>query len=111
MMLVPWEDRKSFRKDWDGSRGPLIATALVSAFRTRSFAVGFGILVLAPDGTLLSCYALRAPFGIVLHSSLEELWNSQGMNTYRMNLIKNNMMPLCENCPFLTPLSQLHMCL
>ena len=58
---------------------------------------------IAPDGTVNSCYTLRVPFGNILDTPLEKVWNSDGAQAYRMQLIHMNMTPLCENCPFMTP--------
>lgn len=66
----------------------------------------FRTATIAPDGTVISCYTLRVPFGNILDTSLEEIWNSETAQAYRRQLIRKNMTPLCENCPFMRPWSQ-----
>jgi len=73
---------------------------ICEAFRTAS---------IAPDGTVISCYTLRVPFGNILDTPLEELWNSEVARAYRQKLVQNNMTPLCENCPFMTPYRECHL--
>ena len=70
----------------------------------RSYACEtFRTATIAPDGTVISCYTLRVPFGHILDTPLEEVWNSEAARAYQKRLIHENMTPLCENCPFMTP--------
>jgi radical SAM protein with 4Fe4S-binding SPASM domain len=58
---------------------------------------------IAPNGNLIHCFVIRKPFGNILDTSFEEIWNSEGANTFRKHLLMNNLTPLCENCPSMVP--------
>jgi radical SAM protein with 4Fe4S-binding SPASM domain len=58
---------------------------------------------IAPNGDVINCIHIRKPFGNVLDAPFEEIWNSEGANAFRRELLKNNLTPLCENCPFMSP--------
>ena len=58
---------------------------------------------IAPNGDVLNCIHIRKPFGNILDASFEEIWNSEAANAFRRQLLKNNLTPLCENCPFMSP--------
>ena len=57
----------------------------------------------APNGDLINCIHIRKPFGNILDAPLDEIWNSEVANTFRRQLLINNLTPLCENCPFMSP--------
>jgi radical SAM protein with 4Fe4S-binding SPASM domain len=63
----------------------------------------FGEATMAPNGDLIHCFVIRKPFGNILDTSFEEIWNSEGANVFRRHLLMNNLTPLCENCPFMVP--------
>lgn len=54
---------------------------------------------IAPDGNLITCFVIRKPFGNILDAPFNEVWNSEAANSYRRQLVRNNLTPLCENCP------------
>ena len=58
---------------------------------------------IAPDGNLINCFVIRKPFGNILDAPFNDVWNSESANTYRKQLISNNLTPLCENCPSMMP--------
>ncbi len=58
---------------------------------------------IAPNGDVINCIHIRKPFGNILDAPFEEIWNSEGANTFRRQLLRNNLTPLCENCPFMSP--------
>jgi radical SAM protein with 4Fe4S-binding SPASM domain len=57
---------------------------------------------IAPNGDVINCIHIRKPFGNILDAPFEEIWNSEGANSFRRQLLKNNLTPLCENCPFMS---------
>jgi len=61
----------------------------------------FRMATIAPNGDLINCYAIRKPFGNILDAPFEEIWNCETAKAYRRQLIRNNLTPLCENCPFM----------
>lgn len=63
----------------------------------------FSIATIAPDGNLINCFVIRKSFGNILDAPFNEAWNSEAANSYRRLLIKNNLTPLCENCPSMIP--------
>lgn len=63
----------------------------------------FRMATIAPNGNLINCFAVRKPFGNIFDAPFDEVWNSEAANTYRRQLIRNNLMSLCESCPFMTP--------
>jgi len=58
---------------------------------------------LAPNGDLVHCLHIRKPFGNIMSAPLEEIWNSENAKAFRRRLLVNNLTPLCENCPFMSP--------
>ena len=64
----------------------------------------FRMATIAPNGDLINCFAIRKPFGNILDVPFDEIWNSEAAKFYRRELVRNNLTPLCENCPFLVPL-------
>jgi radical SAM protein with 4Fe4S-binding SPASM domain len=58
---------------------------------------------IAPNGDVINCIHIRRPFGNILDAPFEEIWNSEVANTFRRQLLINNLTPLCENCPFMSP--------
>ncbi len=62
----------------------------------------FRMATIAPDGNLINCFAIRKPFGNILDGPFNEIWNSEAANTYRRELLRENLTPLCENCPFIS---------
>jgi radical SAM protein with 4Fe4S-binding SPASM domain len=58
---------------------------------------------IAPNGDVLNCIHIRKPFGNILDAPFQEIWNSETANTFRRQLLKNNLTPLCEKCPFMRP--------
>lgn len=63
----------------------------------------FRMATIAPNGNLINCFAIRKPFGNILDRPFNEIWNSEAANTYRRQLIRNNLTSLCESCPFMIP--------
>jgi radical SAM protein with 4Fe4S-binding SPASM domain len=61
---------------------------------------------ITPEGDLIYCFAARKSFGNILESPLEEIWNSEESKAYRRKLLRNNLMSLCENCPYMIPYSE-----
>jgi radical SAM protein with 4Fe4S-binding SPASM domain len=62
----------------------------------------FRMATIAPDGSLINCFAIRKPFGNILDAPFDEVWNSDIARSYRKELLRNNLTPSCENCPFMT---------
>lgn len=71
--------------------------------RTRKNYVckSFRMATLAPNGDVINCFAIRKPFGNILKAPFDTIWNSEIAVTYRRELLRNNLTPLCENCPFM----------
>jgi radical SAM protein with 4Fe4S-binding SPASM domain len=63
----------------------------------------FRMATVTPSGDLIHCYAIRKPFGNVVDFPLEKIWNSDSANTFRKELLRNNLTSVCENCLHLRP--------
>lgn len=61
---------------------------------------------ISPEGNLINCIHIRKPFGNISDAPFDEIWNSEVANTFRRQLLINNLTPLCENCPFMSPAPQ-----
>lgn len=72
----------------------------------RHICQSFRTATIAPDGSLIHCFAIRKPFGNILDAPFGEIWNSKAANIFRKQLIMNNLTPLCENCQFMTPFKE-----
>jgi MoaA/NifB/PqqE/SkfB family radical SAM enzyme len=71
--------------------------------KERHICKGFRMATIAPDGSLINCYAIRKPFGNILDAPFDDIWNSGTANNFRKKLVRNNLTPLCENCLFMVP--------
>jgi radical SAM protein with 4Fe4S-binding SPASM domain len=71
--------------------------------KARYYCQWFRTATIAPNGDLIHCMILRKSYGNILDEPFDILWNSETANNFRRQLIKNNLTPLCENCPFMTP--------
>jgi MoaA/NifB/PqqE/SkfB family radical SAM enzyme len=71
--------------------------------KSRYYCHGFRTATIAPNGDLIHCLILRKSFGNILNEPFDSLWNSETANNFRRQLIKNNLTPLCENCPRMVP--------
>ena len=49
-------------------------------------------------GDVTPCFNIRKGLGNVLEDSVENIWNSTHYREYRINLLENNLTPLCETC-------------
>jgi radical SAM protein with 4Fe4S-binding SPASM domain len=58
---------------------------------------------IAPNGDVIHCIHIRKPFGNILGTPFDEIWNSAVANDFRRRLLTSNLTPLCENCPFMRP--------
>ena len=58
---------------------------------------------IAPNGDVINCMQIRKPFGNILNTPLEYIWNSDNANVFRRQLLENNLTPLCENCSSMVP--------
>ena len=50
------------------------------------------------QGNVIPCFCIRKKFGNVMTHSIEEIWNSREFRTFRINLVNNNLLPVCETC-------------
>ncbi len=57
---------------------------------------------IAPDGDVLHCYVIRKSFGNIGERSLADMWNSPEAARFRLDLLGQNLTPICENCGFMT---------
>jgi MoaA/NifB/PqqE/SkfB family radical SAM enzyme len=49
-------------------------------------------------GNVFSCIAVKKSFGSVFKNSITDIWKSKVFVKFRQNLIRNNLMPICETC-------------
>ncbi len=56
------------------------------------------VLRIGSEGDITPCFNIRNSLGNVTRDSIETIWNSREFRDYRVNLIKNNLTPLCESC-------------
>jgi len=54
-----------------------------------------------PNGDVRFCPYIVKSFGNIQKDNFEEVWNSKEFKEFRMKILKNNMLPSCENCPHL----------
>lgn len=83
-----------------------IATCHESNLRTRRKAClcqKFRVATITPDGSLVHCLNIRKPFGNIATEPLSGIWHSPAMREFRTRLLRNNLAPICEGCPFLVP--------
>ena len=50
------------------------------------------------QGNVIPCFVIRKSFGNIKRESIEKIWNSKEFCQFRVNLIKNNLAPVCETC-------------
>ena len=50
------------------------------------------------QGNIIFCPIIKTKLGNLLEYSLEELWNSDQFKKMRLNLLKNNLTPVCKRC-------------
>ena len=67
---------------------------LCKNFRTAS---------IAPNGDVIHCRKIRKSFGNILNAPFENIWNGDAAGSYRQELLRNDLSPVCENCPSLVP--------
>lgn len=60
---------------------------------------------ITPNGDVVNCIHIKKSFGNILDMPFEEIWNSNRANLFRTEMLRNNLTPLCENCPFMIPAS------
>lgn len=77
--------------------------ARIRATHPRCVCQKLRVATVTPDGSLVHCLNIRKPFGNVADTPLAELWNSEAMRDFRVRLLRNNLAPICESCPFLVP--------
>lgn len=61
----------------------------------------FRKIAFSADGNLILCcndYMYRTNFGSILENNVENLWNTEKLNKYRMNLLSKKRCGLCEGC-------------
>ena len=56
------------------------------------------VLRIGSEGNVTPCFNIRNSLGNVTRDSIETIWNSREFRDYRVNLIENNLTPLCESC-------------
>jgi MoaA/NifB/PqqE/SkfB family radical SAM enzyme len=56
------------------------------------------VLRIGSEGDITPCFNIRNSLGNVTQDSIETIWNSRGFRDYRVNLIENNLAPICESC-------------
>jgi len=54
-----------------------------------------------PNGDLRFCPYIIKSFGNIKTDRFEDIWNSKEFREFRKKILKNNMLPSCENCPHL----------
>ena len=50
------------------------------------------------QGNIIFCPIIKTKLGNLLENSLEELWNSDRFKKMRLDLVKNNLTPVCKRC-------------
>ena len=51
-----------------------------------------------PYGNLFPCMVIKKKFGNLLKRDFENIWNDEEFRKYRFNLLRNNLLPICETC-------------
>lgn len=54
-----------------------------------------------PNGDVRFCPYIIKSFGNIQKDKLEDIWDSKGYRDFRKRILKNNLLPSCENCPHL----------
>lgn len=55
--------------------------------------------IVGPEGDVYGCCILDKSFGNVKDKSLDEIWDSEELRTFRKGLINDKLMPICKRCP------------
>ncbi len=50
------------------------------------------------QGNVIFCPFIKKSFGNLLEQTFEEIWNSEEFKKFRINLLKNNLAPICNKC-------------
>jgi len=50
------------------------------------------------QGDVIFCPFIKKPLGNLLEQSFDEIWNSEEFRKFRRNLLKNNLVPICNKC-------------
>jgi len=51
-----------------------------------------------PQGNVIFCPYLRRSFGNLVEQPAAEIWNSSTMRQFRVWLLENNLLPICQRC-------------
>jgi len=54
-----------------------------------------------PNGDLRFCPYIIKDFGNLKNDRFEDIWNSEDFKQFRKRILRNNLLPSCENCPHL----------
>jgi len=50
------------------------------------------------QGDVIFCPFIKKSFGNLLNDSMEKIWNNNEFKSFRKNLLKNNLLPICKRC-------------
>lgn len=50
------------------------------------------------QGNVIFCPFIKKSFGNLLNEPMEAIWNSDKFKSFRKELLKNNLLPVCERC-------------
>lgn len=54
---------------------------------------------IGPDGSVYNCPYIVKSFGNITEKPLTEIWDSKSVRAFRMGMIKDKLLPICNRCP------------
>ncbi len=66
--------------------------------RARLYCREMTNLRIDPQGNVIFCPYLRRSFGNLLETPVDDIWNSEALRRFRMQLLESNLLPICQRC-------------
>lgn len=57
------------------------------------------------QGDVVPCFAISRPLGNLVDRPFEEIWNSDEYRRFRMDMLRRNLLPICDTCYQCVPVS------
>ena len=58
------------------------------------------------QGDVVPCFAISRPFGNLVERPFEEIWNSEEYRRFRMDMLRRNLLPICDTCYQCVPVAR-----
>ena len=50
------------------------------------------------QGDVVPCFGISRPFGNLVKQTFEDIWNSDEYRRFRMDMLRRNLLPICDTC-------------